>query len=66
LVQSVLISDLDDSWGHKVQDYFRRSNMYADVAYSGKEALLFLFKKKYDCLLIDISTKNHSAFDVMK
>jgi putative nucleotidyltransferase with HDIG domain len=40
--------------------------MRSEIAFNGKEALLFLLKGNFDCLLIDIQTKNHSAFDVIK
>lgn len=66
LIQSVLISDPDDLRSRKIKDYFTRNNISSEVAYNGKEALLFLLKGEYECLLIDINTKNHSAFDVIK
>jgi response regulator RpfG family c-di-GMP phosphodiesterase len=63
---SILISDPDQNWSEQLRKYFAQKNCLVEVSGNGKECQLKAYRKKYECLILDIDTANNSGAEVLK
>lgn len=63
---STLISDPDASWASDLRKFFQRKDHQADIASSGKESQLMIYKKDYQIVILDLDIENHSCLEVLR
>ena len=62
----ILVCDPDKEWCNKTQTYLMSENFEIDIAFSGKDCQLKIFKEKYFALILDLYVTSHSALEVLK
>ncbi|HLE10527.1 MAG: hypothetical protein A2504_14315 [Bdellovibrionales bacterium RIFOXYD12_FULL_39_22] len=62
----ILVSDPDKDWREKAKDFLDAENFQLEAALSGKEVQLKVYREKFYALILDMSTINHSALEVLK
>ncbi len=63
---SVLISEPEERWANEIKSFLEEKSYEADKSMNGKDCQLKIYKKKYLAIVLDIDTKNHSGFEVLK
>lgn len=62
----VLISHPDTDHAQYLKNILMPKNYLVDLAFDGKDCQGALYKKKYDVLILDLDTRDHSAFEVLR
>lgn len=62
----VIISSPNKEWTDQVKNYLETNNYETLIPFDGKETQLLAYKNKVYCCLLDLETKNNSAFEVLK
>ncbi len=65
-MHNVLICESDEALSSLIEQYCQKKNYSTKRVYSGKECQLQGYKGDFSHLVLDIETKNHSAFEVLK
>ncbi len=63
---SILISDTDTAWSDEMQKFLESKDYEIDRANSGKNCQLKVYKQKFMAIILDVDTKAHSGFEVLK
>ena len=63
---NILISEPDPKYMNAMADYLLEHKIPHDFAVDGRDVQLKVYRSKYDALVLDIETQNHSALEVLK
>lgn len=64
--QSILISSPDHKWSQDLKDFLLKSGHQCLVALTGKDCQTMVHKTKFNLILLDVDTSNHSGMEVLK
>lgn len=63
---SILISEPDREWESQIKTFLEQKSYKVDSAINGKDCQLKIYKNKYIVAVLDVETKDHSGFEVLK
>ena len=63
---NILLSETNDEWADKIKNFIGSEGHSLDVAISGRDAQSRIYKRNYDIVILDFSTTNHSALEVLR
>lgn len=62
----ILFCGPDITWSQQMKDYLVSHSFESDTCTYGKDCQLFVYREKYESVILDINTENHSCLDVIK
>lgn len=62
----ILIIDPNEEWLYAAKEFFEKAFYQVEVVSNGKDAQLALYNDKYFAVILNLETKNHSGFQVLK
>ncbi|RXJ83879.1 response regulator transcription factor [Arcobacter sp. CECT 8985] len=64
--RKLLLLEDDITLSDTIIEYFEDNNFSIDSAYDGEEALIKVYEKKYDLLLLDVNVPSLNGFELLK
>jgi len=65
-MENVIISSPSQEWGKEILSELQKVNVIGEQALNGKDCQLKMYHNQYSACVLDISTKNYSAFEVLR
>ena len=63
---NILLSETNDDWVRKIKAFIQGNGHTLDVVMNGRDTQAFIYKRKYDVVILDFATSNYSALEVLR